>query len=119
DATGQGAPDLNSAQTWMNWIDSHGLSWANWSFSPDAGGSSALNTSVGLSGPWTNADYTASGAWVKARIGRSTITDGESYNLINAQSSKRLHESALDYFGDPNGQYVITFPRVKGAPAQR
>ena len=68
DATGRGPLYLEESQRWLDWMNAHKISWANWSFSNENESSAALVPSAKLSGPWTEADLTASGRWVKSHL---------------------------------------------------
>jgi aryl-phospho-beta-D-glucosidase BglC (GH1 family) len=68
DASGTGALNLTEAQTWLDWMKTNGISWCNWSLCNKAEAASVLTNSAGITGPWTDAQLTQTGAWVKARI---------------------------------------------------
>ena len=68
DATGKGALYLEEAQKWMDWMNAHKLSWANWSFSNAGESSAALKPAARIEGPWLESDLTPSGEWVKLRM---------------------------------------------------
>lgn len=68
DASGQGAVDKTESQVWVDWMNSHKISWVNWSISTKGEPCSALTTSANLNGPWSSSDLTESGAWVKSKM---------------------------------------------------
>ncbi|KYF78792.1 glycoside hydrolase [Sorangium cellulosum] len=67
-ADGNGTLDLGESQTWLNFLDSHDISWANWSLGDKNEACSALKPRSNPSGNWTDNDLTESGKWVKAKI---------------------------------------------------
>jgi endoglucanase len=69
DASGKGALHMAEAQRWVDWMNAHKISWANWSFSNFDESTAALKPSVTMDGPWADADLSASGAWVKSHMG--------------------------------------------------
>ncbi|WP_237245183.1 MULTISPECIES: glycoside hydrolase family 5 protein [Sorangium] len=68
DASGDGALDLGESGTWLNFLDAHNISWANWSLGDKAEACSALKPRANTMGNWTDNDLTESGKWVKAKI---------------------------------------------------
>ncbi|APR79042.1 Endo-1,4-beta-xylanase A precursor [Minicystis rosea] len=68
DASGNGGLDLNESQTWINFLNQNGLSWANWSLFDKQETASALNPGASTTGGWPDSALTASGAFVKAKM---------------------------------------------------
>jgi endoglucanase len=54
--------------TWISWIESIGVSWANWSISDKGETSAALTGGASASGGWNDGNLTASGKYVKNLI---------------------------------------------------
>ncbi|WP_437969452.1 glycoside hydrolase family 5 protein [Sorangium sp. So ce260] len=67
-ADGDGALDLGESGTWLDFLDAHNISWANWSLGDKDEACSALRPRANPMGNWTDNDLTESGKWVKARI---------------------------------------------------
>jgi endoglucanase len=63
-----GPVDLESSTAWVNWMNTHGISWVNWSLSNKDESSSLLLPSAPLSGPWTVEDFSASGRYVRSLL---------------------------------------------------
>jgi hypothetical protein len=59
---------LSEAQTWLDWIDSHNVSWINWNFSNKGEASAALLPGISIGGPWADDDLTESGNFIKNKI---------------------------------------------------
>ncbi len=55
--------DSMSFNTWMNWIDEHGISFTKWSLSYRNEVSSSLLSSASPTGNWTEADLSPEGKW--------------------------------------------------------
>jgi hypothetical protein len=67
-------PDYYQSQLWLNIMDAHNISWINWSFIHKTEYSSILLPAiVGISGPWSNAELSNSGIWIKEKITGETI----------------------------------------------
>jgi len=60
--------DLVESQLWLDWIEARGLSYTNWNFSTKGETSAALVPGASMAGPWTDADLTESGRFVKAHL---------------------------------------------------
>ncbi|XYI00329.1 glycoside hydrolase family 5 protein [Sorangium sp. So ce1128] len=67
-ADGNGTLDLGESQTWLDFLDSHNISWANWSLGDKAEACSALKPRSNPMGNWTDNDLTDSGKWVKGKM---------------------------------------------------
>lgn len=76
DASGNGGLDLNESQTWINFMNQHKLSSANWSLFDKNESASALVPGASTSGGWADSALTASGKFVKAKILEGTTTGG-------------------------------------------
>ena len=64
-ANGDGGPDLNSSQSWVNWMSQKKISWTNWNASAMDETSAAFTNALFDNG----FTYTASGSAVKGYIG--------------------------------------------------
>jgi len=64
-ANGDGGPDLNSSQSWVNWMSQKKISWTNWNASAMDETSAAFSNALFDNG----FTYTASGSAVKGYIG--------------------------------------------------
>ncbi|WP_437744953.1 glycoside hydrolase family 5 protein [Sorangium sp. So ce302] len=67
-ADGNGQLNLGESQTWLDFLDAHNISWANWSLGDKAEACSALRPNANQMGNWTDNDLTESGKWVKGKI---------------------------------------------------
>lgn len=68
ESSGDGNFSLEMNQAWMNWIESIGVSWANWSINDKGETSSALNGGAGSGGNWNDGQISASGKYVRNLI---------------------------------------------------
>ncbi|MBN2440124.1 MAG: cellulase family glycosylhydrolase [Spirochaetales bacterium] len=67
-------PDFYQSQLWLDILDANNISWINWSFIHKTEYSSILLPAiVGISGPWSNAELSDSGIWIKEKITLETI----------------------------------------------
>lgn len=69
DASGNGGTYLEEAQKWIDFMDSRGLSWCNWSLCDKNESSAALMPGANTNGNWTDDQLSPSGKFVKAAIG--------------------------------------------------
>ncbi|HEX2954911.1 MAG TPA: glycoside hydrolase family 5 protein [Bacillota bacterium] len=67
-SNGAGRLYLDEAQTWLDWMKQHKISWCNWNFSNYFDDTAALNTTVGMNGPWKDSQLTESGEWIKSKL---------------------------------------------------
>ena len=63
--TGKGGPYPATAAKWLAFMKAHSLSWATWSLSTKDEGASFLKPTASMSGPWTDADLSPSGLFLK------------------------------------------------------
>ncbi|MBK9989528.1 MAG: glycoside hydrolase family 5 protein [Verrucomicrobia bacterium] len=76
-ASGDGGPFPKESGVWLDFVESRGISWCNWSLS-DANEASALfRPSASSAGGWTESDLTASGQFVRARLQAPIAVKGE------------------------------------------
>jgi len=76
ESTGSGYMDAAESGTWIDWMESNGISWANWAIDPKNESCAALNASASSHGNWGTADLTASGSFVRDQIRkRNNYTD--------------------------------------------
>ncbi|KYF87072.1 glycoside hydrolase [Sorangium cellulosum] len=66
--TGSGSLDLGEAQRWLDFLDSHQISWLNWSIVDKNESCAALRPGASAGGPWSDGQLTESGRWVKEKL---------------------------------------------------
>ncbi|MCR5008797.1 MAG: glycoside hydrolase family 5 protein, partial [Oribacterium sp.] len=67
DASGNGAVDYNSAQSWFSLIKENNLSFAGWNLSNKAESSAILKPgTVSTTGAWTDSDFSETGLLLKS-----------------------------------------------------
>ncbi|WP_218110110.1 glycoside hydrolase family 5 protein [Oligoflexus tunisiensis] len=67
-SSGNGNIDLPETDRWMEFMNKHGISWANWSLFDKDESASALKNGANPRGGWTDSDLTVSGAYIKRKI---------------------------------------------------
>jgi endoglucanase len=67
-ADGNGTIDEGETRTWLSFLQTNGISWANWSLNDKAEACSAVQPAGGSVGPWRNDQLTPSGVLVKGAI---------------------------------------------------
>ena len=65
ESSGDGNFTKSMNDTWMSWIETIGVSWANWSISDKGETSAALTGGASPNGGWNDGNLTASGKYVK------------------------------------------------------
>jgi endoglucanase len=68
DASGNGGIDPASSKLWTEWMDANLISSANWALNDKQETASALGRGARIAGPWTDAQLSESGRWVKAYV---------------------------------------------------
>ncbi|MFD0991596.1 cellulase family glycosylhydrolase [Tenacibaculum geojense] len=64
-ANGDGAVDVNSTDTWMNFLATNHITHANWAMNDKSEGASSLRPGASVNGNWSASNLTASGQKVK------------------------------------------------------
>lgn len=67
-ADGNGTVDESETRTWLNFMRTHGISWANWALNNKAEACSAVRPAAPSVGPWRDDQLTPSGSLVKKSI---------------------------------------------------
>lgn len=67
-ADGNGAVNEAETQTWLSFLESRSISWANWALNDKAEACSAVKTGSASTGPWRDDQLTQSGLLVKKAI---------------------------------------------------
>ncbi len=65
DASGNGGPYLPESKTWIDFLNSRGVSWVNWSLSDKTEASAALLPGASSTGNWSSANLSTSGKFVR------------------------------------------------------
>ena len=65
ESSGDGNFTKSMNDTWISWIETIGVSWANWSISDKGETSAALTGGASSNGGWSDGNLTASGKYVK------------------------------------------------------
>lgn len=68
DASGNGGLNLNETQVWINFMNTHKLSWANWSLHDKPETASALVPGASTTGNWPASALTPSGTFIKQKL---------------------------------------------------
>lgn len=67
-ADGSGGVFLEQSRVWLDFLDSRGISWCNWSLCDKEESSAALRPGTAPEGPWRESDLTESGRFVFSRF---------------------------------------------------
>lgn len=67
-ASGDGGVFVKEADEWLNFLDRHNLSWANWSLGDKDEDSAALKPGASPNGNWSEDEFSASGRYVFSRL---------------------------------------------------
>lgn len=87
DGGSDGLIDSVETKIWLDWADSNGISWANWSIVDKGEASAALKSNVSAEGGWTEENLTASGKWIRNRLRSRPVYD---YSDIIPDDGKSL-----------------------------
>jgi endoglucanase len=102
ESSGDGNFTKSMNDTWISWIETIGVSWANWSISDKGETSAALTGGASPNGGWNDGNLTASGKYVKNLM--------KNLNAGKGLSSVGLTESNVDC-SQLNGGDVYEFVR--------
>lgn len=91
---GTSRSDFNVAKQWMDYMNQRKLSWVNWSLGNKDESSSILKPNAPLSGPWTNADLTQAGTWLKPYFNTAEAGGGTSTSSASSSSSGLVSSSS-------------------------
>jgi endoglucanase len=65
EADGNGAFDIEKNATWLKWMQSHKLSWANWNITDKKETTAILQSGAPVNGDWTEEQLTPAGAYIR------------------------------------------------------
>lgn len=68
DGGSDGKVDSAETKIWLDWADSNGISWANWSIVDKGEASAALIPNASPTGGWQDKDLSTSGKWIRNRL---------------------------------------------------
>ena len=109
EADGNGSFNKSMNDTWMSWVETIGVGWANWSISDKGETSSALTGGAGSNGNWSDGQLTQSGKYVRnimkgRNAGGSLASVGLTEanvdcSLLNGGSSSQFIRTGIVSFG--------------------
>lgn len=90
EASGDGNVDSGKTHTWINFLQQHGISHANWALNDKLEGASALQPDASANGGWSQSDLSESGLLV-----RGIIRDQNSAAQSSSNSSQTSDRSQI------------------------
>lgn len=91
DASGNGALDFVETQAWLDFLEKHGISDANWAIGDKEESCAALRPGASGSGGWRLCELTASGAFVRAGLRLEHATGAAPESCRDGGKHPRLH----------------------------
>jgi endoglucanase len=70
EANGDGAFDLGKNAKWVNWMEQHKLSWANWNITDKKETTAILMPGAKINGNWTKQELTPAGQYIKTQLNK-------------------------------------------------
>jgi endoglucanase len=70
EANGDGAFDLDKNAKWVNWMEQHKLSWANWNITDKKETTAILMPGAKVNGSWTEQELTPAGKYIKTQLNK-------------------------------------------------
>ncbi|AEI44672.1 endoglucanase [Paenibacillus mucilaginosus KNP414] len=115
DASGDGGPFLREAQEWIDFMNSRGISWANWSLADKEETSAALLPGANPSGGWPASQLSASGQFVRSKLRESLVSVPAA--PAGLQAAPGSGQAALSW-NAVNGAtgYIVNRAAVSGGP---
>merc|ERR1719464_1687401 len=92
-ASGDGALDLVETQAWLDFLDKHGISDANWAIGDKEEACAALRPGASGRGGWQPHELTTSGAFVRAGLRMERQGGGKPPRLNCSQAGQDCSES--------------------------
>lgn len=92
--TGNGSICPDQTNTWLNLLDSYGISWVNWSLSDKTETSAALRSGASATGGWSTAQLTDSGNYVRNRLRSYGVATSSSSSIATTSSSSSVIKSS-------------------------
>ncbi|MDF2434060.1 MAG: endoglucanase, partial [Mucilaginibacter sp.] len=68
EANGNGKFDRNEVKTWMQWMENHKLSWANWNITDKEETTALLLPNAPDHGGWTDSQLTPAGIYIREKL---------------------------------------------------
>jgi endoglucanase len=68
EANGDGIFDQQRNAKWMNWMEKHQLSWANWNITDKKETTAILMPGANTRGKWSTAELTPAGQYIRAKL---------------------------------------------------
>lgn len=68
EANGDGEFSLEKTRRWMDWMEDHRLSWANWNLTDKDETTALLKPGASVKGGWSKDDLTEAGIYIRAQL---------------------------------------------------
>ena len=85
DASGNGGNDLGQAQSWIDTMDQHGISYAVWSFCNKEETSALIASSCRKTSGFTREDLSESGKWIMDMLHTVKTEDGSTQTVVDSK----------------------------------
>lgn len=85
DASGNGGNDLGQAQSWIDTMDQHGISYAVWSFCNKEETSALIASSCRKTSDFTREDLSESGKWIMDMLHTVKTEDGSTQTVVDSK----------------------------------
>lgn len=70
EANGDGEFNLAKTEKWLNWMEDHKLSWANWNITDKKETTAILAPGASVTGNWSASELTPAGAYIRKELNR-------------------------------------------------
>ncbi|RZK80632.1 MAG: glycoside hydrolase family 5 protein [Pedobacter sp.] len=68
EATGNGKFDIKQTEAWLQWMEQHQLSWANWSLADKTETTAILNPGASPKGGWKEENLSKAGIYIRTKL---------------------------------------------------
>lgn len=89
DASGNGGNDLGQAQSWIDTMDQHGISYAVWSFCNKEETSALIASSCRKTSGFTREDLSESGKWIYDMLHTVKTEDGSTQTVVDSKDKTK------------------------------
>lgn len=98
DASGNGALDIDQANAWIDLLDSHQISYVNWSLCNKAESAAILRSSCSKTSGFEDADLSPAGIWLYEMLTGNTVKTDRSFS--DAASSDHIRNEKTEFSTD-------------------
>ncbi len=107
ESDGDGAFDQERNRVWLDWMEQHQLSWANWNLTDKQETTALLMPGAGVDGGWTPEELSPAGAYIRTVLKRLNQNKASAeMKLIDGKATRRTQKLAEHLF-QLSGRHIL------------